>query len=84
MHRFACGLVSAHNLLRFTQVATRRVVPFTGLLSLLNFDVVSEGEPFQTTARTAQLNVGQVAVGLGYGVVSDEVAELGAESGRTA
>ena len=59
---------------------------FTGFLSLLDFDVIPEVEPFQTTAPTTQFNVGRVAVGSGYGVVSDEFAELGAEStvGRTA
>jgi hypothetical protein len=78
------GVVSTDNLLRFTQIATARVVLFTGFLSFLDFDVVSEVEPFQTAARTTHLNIGWVAVVSGYDAVSDEVTELGAESGRSA
>src|SRR5262245_32930367 len=66
------------NPLRPTQVATSRVVPLTGLLSLLDFDVVTEVEPFQSPARTMHVNIGRVAVVSSYDVVGD-VAELGAE-----
>jgi hypothetical protein len=45
---------------------------------LFDFDVASQVEPCQTTARTAHLNVGRVAIASSYGVVSD-IAELGAE-----
>src|SRR6516165_3389576 len=75
-HPFEGSLVG--NLLCLAQVATGRVVPFTGLLSLLDFDVESEVEPFQTAARTLHLKVGRVAIGFGYGVVSD-AAKLGTE-----
>jgi len=66
--------LSAGNALRLTQVATGRVVPFTGL----HLDVESEVEPFQTAARTTYLEIGRVAIGSGYDVV-DDAAELGAE-----
>ena len=79
-HRLPFGVVSADNLLRFAQVATGHVVLFTGRPSLLDFEVVSEVELFQTTVPTAHLNVGRVAVGSGYGVVGDEFVDLGAES----
>src|ERR1700732_1360647 len=68
----------ADNPLRLTQVATGPVVPLTSLLSLFEFDVGSQVQPFQTAARTAHLDVGWVAVASSYGVVSD-AAELGAE-----
>src|ERR1700730_2230947 len=68
----------ADNPLRLTQVATGPVVPLTSLLSLFEFDVGSQVQPFQTAARTADLDVGWVAVASSYGVVSD-AAELGAE-----
>src|SRR5260370_2789044 len=68
----------ADNPLRRTQVATGPVVSFTSLLSLFEFDVGSQVQPFQTAARTAHLDVGWVAVASSYGVVSD-AAELGAE-----
>jgi hypothetical protein len=44
-----------------TQIATGRVGPLTGLLSLLDFDVVAEVEPFETTAWTMHLDIGRVA-----------------------
>jgi hypothetical protein len=47
-------------------------VPFTGLLTLLDFDIESEIEPFETVARTVQLKVGRVI---------GDVRDLGAESG---
>ena len=53
-------------------------MPLTSLLSLFEFDVGSQVQPFQTAARTAHLDVGWVAVASSYGVVSD-AAELGAE-----
>src|SRR3984893_2543762 len=68
----------ADNPLRLTQVATGPAVPPTSLLSLFEFDVGSQVQPFQTAARTAHLDVGWVAVASSYGVVSDG-AELGAE-----
>jgi hypothetical protein len=37
-------------------------VPLTGPLSLLDLDIVSEVEPFQTTTRTTDLDVGWVAI----------------------
>jgi hypothetical protein len=64
--------------LRVTQVATAPVVTLTGLLSLFYLDVVTEDEPFQTTAHTMRIDIGWVAIAAGYGVVSD-VAELGTE-----
>jgi hypothetical protein len=45
----------ADNPLRLTQVATGPVVPLTSLLSLFEFDVGSQVQPFQTEARTAHL-----------------------------
>ena len=69
----------ADNPLRLTHVATGRVVPLAGLLGLLRLDVESEVEPFQTTARTTHLDIGRVAIGSGYDVISDEGADLGAE-----
>src|SRR6202035_1692924 len=68
----------ADNPLRLTQVATGPVVPLTSLLSLFEFDVGSQVQPFQTATRTAHLDVGWAAVASSYGVVSD-AAELGAE-----
>jgi hypothetical protein len=50
-----------------------------GALSLIHRDMESEVEPFETTAPIADLNVGRVAIGSSYDVISDEVAELGAE-----
>ena len=52
----------ASNLLRPTKIATGPIVPLTGPLSLLDFGVVSEVEPFQTTTRTTHLEVGWVAI----------------------
>ena len=46
-------------------------MPLTSLLSLFEFDVGSQVQPFQTAARTAHLDVGWVAVASSYGVVSD-------------
>src|ERR1700721_4264441 len=68
----------ADNPPRLTKVATGPVVPLTSLLSLFEFDVGSQVQPFQTAARTAHLDVGWVAVASSYGVVSD-AAELGDE-----
>ena len=50
-------------------------MPLTSLLSLFEFDVRSQVQPFQTAARTAHLDVGWVAVASSYGVISD-AAEL--------
>src|ERR1700738_5107004 len=68
----------ADNPLRLTQVTTGPVVPLTSLLSLFEFHVGSQVQPFQTAVRTAHLDVGWVAVASSCGVVSD-AAELGAE-----
>src|SRR6516165_3351912 len=54
-------------------------MPFTGVPSLLYLDVQSEVEPPETTSPVTYLNVGWVTIGSGYDVISDEVAELGAE-----
>src|SRR5262249_2713536 len=67
----------AANLLRLTQVATGRVVPLTGLLSLFDLVVVAEVEPLQTSARITHLEIGRVAIVSRYDVVGD-VAELSA------
>ena len=68
----------AGNLLRPTQIATCPVVPLTGPLSLLDFGVVPEVEPFQTTTRTNHLEVGWVAIVSRCDVVGD-VRDLSAE-----
>src|SRR5262252_1120423 len=65
----------AANLLRPTQVATGRVVPLTGLLSLLDLVVVAEVEPLQTSARVTHLEIGRVAI-VSRGDVVGDVAEL--------
>src|SRR5271166_520580 len=49
------GWLLADNPLRLTQVATGPVVLLTSLLSLFEFDVGSQVQPFQTAARTAHL-----------------------------
>ena len=67
----------AANLLRPTQVATGRVVPLTGLLSLLDLVVVAEVEPLQTFARITHLEIGRMAIVSRCDVVGD-VAELSA------
>jgi hypothetical protein len=67
------------NPLRLTQIATGLVVPLTGLLSLLDFDLVTEVEPFHTVTRTTHLKIGRVAIVSGCDVVGDDVAELGAK-----
>jgi len=67
----------AANLLRLTQVATGRVVPLTGLLSLLDLVIVAEVEPLQTFARITYLEIGRVAIVSRCDVVGD-VAELSA------
>jgi hypothetical protein len=67
------------NPFRLAQVATGCAVPFTGPFGLFHLGVESEVEPFETTAPTAQFNVSRIAIGSGYDVVSDEVAELGSE-----
>ena len=54
-------------------------MPFTGLPSLLNFEVQSEVEPFLTTAPTMHLKRGSVAIGSMCDVVGD-VRDLHAES----
>ena len=59
----------ASNLLRPTQIATGPVVPLTGPPRLLDFGVVSEVEPFQTTTRTTHLEVGWVPIVLRCDVV---------------
>src|SRR6185369_4330140 len=71
---------SWQGLLRLSQVATGSVVPFTGLLTLLDSDVESEIEPFETAARTVQLKVGRVAIGARCDVI-DDVRDLAAKSG---
>jgi hypothetical protein len=43
-------------------VATGRVVPLTGLLSLLYLVVVAEVEPLQTPARITHLEIGRMAI----------------------
>jgi hypothetical protein len=68
------------NLLRLAQVATCRVVPFTGLLSLLDLDVEPEVVPFQVAARAVHLKVGSVTIGSRCDAVGD-VRNLSAESG---
>ena len=68
------------NLLRPAQVATGRVVPLTGPLSLLEFDVVSEVEPSEITAPITHLNVGRVAVVSKCDVVGG-IRDLSAEAG---
>jgi hypothetical protein len=68
------------NLLRLAQVATGRVVPLTGPLSLLDFDVQSEVEPFQTTAWTVHIKVSRVAIGSLCDMIGD-IRDLRAESG---
>jgi hypothetical protein len=65
----------AANLLRPAQVATGRVMPLTGLLSLLDLVVVAEVEPLQTSARITHLEIGRVAIVSRCDVVGD-VAEL--------
>src|SRR6516162_5978638 len=65
----------AANLLRTTQIATGRIVPLTGLLSLLDLVVVAEVEPLQTSARITHLEIGRVAIVSRCDVVGD-VAEL--------
>ena len=65
----------AANLRRPTQVATGRVVPLTGLLSLLDLVVVAEVEPLQTSARITHLEIGRVAIVSRCDEVGD-VAEL--------
>jgi hypothetical protein len=66
------------NPFRLTQIATGPVVPLTGLLSLFDFGVVTEVQPFQTTARTTRLDIGWIAIVARCDVVRD-VAKLGAE-----
>src|SRR5260370_4577978 len=68
--RAAEGRLLADNPLRLTQVATGPVVPLTSLLSLFEFDVGSQVQPFQTAPRTAHLEVGCVAVASSDAVVS--------------
>ena len=53
-------------------------MPLTGPLSLLDFDVVSEVEPFQTTTRITRLDMGWVALVLSCDVVGN-VRDLSAE-----
>src|SRR5262249_7509220 len=53
-HQRASSL--AANLLRTTQVATGRIVPLTGLLSLPDLGVVAGVEPLQTSARITPLD----------------------------
>jgi xanthine dehydrogenase molybdopterin-binding subunit B len=53
-------------------------VPLTGLLSLFDFGVVTEVQPFQTTARTTRLDIGWIAIVARCDAVRD-VAKLGAE-----
>jgi hypothetical protein len=48
-------------------------MPLAGLLGVLDRDVESEVEPPETTALTADLNVGRVAIGSGYDVISMRV-----------
>jgi len=47
-------------------------MPLARLLGVLHRDVESEVKPSETTALTADLNVGRVAIGSGYDVISDE------------
>ena len=54
-------------------------MPLAGLLGVLHRDVESEVKPSETTALTANLNAGGIAIGSGYYVISDEGADLGAE-----
>ena len=53
-------------------------MPLTGLLSLLDFDVVPEVEPFQTAAQPMHLDVGRAAIVSRCDVVGD-VRDLSAE-----
>src|SRR5215472_7302700 len=57
------------NFLRPAQVATGRVVPLAGLLRLLDFDVITEVEPFEITAPITHLDVGRVAISLRCDVI---------------
>jgi hypothetical protein len=74
--RFKSG--RALNGFRPTQVATGRIVPLTGLLSLLDLVVVAEIEPLQTSILTTDLKIGRMAVVSRYDVVGD-FADLGVE-----
>jgi hypothetical protein len=67
------------NLLRLAQVAAGVVVPFTGLLSLLDFDVQSQVEPFQAAARTMHFKRGKITIHSKTDVI-DQVRDLRAES----
>jgi hypothetical protein len=68
----------ADSLLRPAQVATGRIVPLARLPSLLDFDVETEVEPFQTAAWHMHLDVGRAAIVTKCDVVGD-VAELSVE-----
>jgi exosortase/archaeosortase len=56
-------------------------VPLTGLLSLLDFDVQSQVEPFQATAWTVHIKVGRVAIGSMCNMIS-HIRDLRAETRR--
>jgi hypothetical protein len=49
-------------------------MPLAGLLGVLHRDVEAEVKPSDTTALTADLNVGRVAIGSGYDVIGGEGA----------